>query len=176
MIKKLARNINNLDSTVFEKIFRFKGGKFIDRMMYFFSRLCDGYIYPVIGVFIFIFDLSTAQRLVPAGLIAFSIKIPAYQIIKRSFKRIRPFEKISEIKNLIKPPDKFSFPSGHTAAAFIVVTVISSFYPQIRIPAYTNACLIGFSRIYNGVHYPGDVFAGALLGNITARIGLTLMI
>jgi len=176
MIKFLARNINSLDSTIFLKIFCIKRRKVLDRIMYVFSRFGDGYVYPFIGIIILIFDFNTAKRMVPAGIIAFSIKIPTYEILKKSIKRIRPFEKISEIKNLIRVPDKFSFPSGHTAAAFVMVTIISSFYPEVRIPAYTNAFLIGFSRVYNGVHYPGDVFAGAVLGNVSARIGLSLIL
>jgi len=63
------------------------------------------------------------------------------------------------IKNLIHPPDEFSFPSGHTAAAFLTAVLISRMAPHLSIPVFAAALMIGVSRIYNGVHYPTDVAA-----------------
>ncbi|MBN1999234.1 phosphatase PAP2 family protein, partial [candidate division KSB1 bacterium] len=76
------------------------------------------------------------------------------------------------IKIRINPPDKFSFPSGHTAGAFVMATMISVFYPAWTIPGYTMASVIGVSRVYNGVHFPTDVMAGVLLGRVCAMLGL----
>ena len=57
-----------------------------------------------------------------------------------------------------------SFPSGHASGAFSAATVIGSRYPKARIPVYTLASLVGFSRIYLGKHYPSDVLGGAVVG------------
>jgi len=57
-----------------------------------------------------------------------------------------------------------SFPSGHASGAFSVATVIGGRYSKARIPAFTLASLIGYSRIYLGKHYPSDVLGGAVLG------------
>jgi undecaprenyl-diphosphatase len=63
-----------------------------------------------------------------------------------------------------------SFPSGHAATSFACATVLSAFAPRLRLPLYALAVLIAFSRLYNGVHYPTDVVAGAVLGALTALL------
>lgn len=65
---------------------------------------------------------------------------------------------------LLEAPSTFSFPSGHATVAFAAATVLALAVPRLRWPLYALAALIAFSRVYVGVHYPGDVLAGALLG------------
>jgi undecaprenyl-diphosphatase len=81
------------------------------------------------------------------------------------FHRHRPFE-----HELGPPPSSYSFPSGHAATSFACATVLSVFVPRWRVPFFALATLIALSRLYNGVHYPSDVLAGALLGVATALL------
>lgn len=90
------------------------------------------------------------------------------QIFKKGVSRIRPFLTISNLNIKKIGIDEYSFPSGHTTAAFTVSIMISLFYPTVTFVLMLLACVIGISRIYLGVHYPSDVFAGAILGTISS--------
>jgi undecaprenyl-diphosphatase len=80
-------------------------------------------------------------------------------------QRHRPFE-----HQLGPASSTHSFPSGHTATSFACATVLSSIAPRWRVPFFVLAALIGFSRVYNAMHYPTDVLAGAVLGVLTALL------
>ncbi len=75
---------------------------------------------------------------------------------------------------LLEAPSTFSFPSGHATVAFACATVLALAVPRLRWWLYGLAALIAFSRVYVGVHYPGDVLVGALLGVAIARALLML--
>lgn len=152
------------DINIFLHIFGWNGRVFLDRLMKFITRSGDGYLYPVVGALILIFDWETGLKVVLACLLAFAIELPIHKIIKGTTSRLRPFEAIPGIINLIHAPDKYSFPSGHTAAAFIMAIVIGHGIPILMIPLVIWASLVGLSRIYLGVHYPTDVVVGMIVG------------
>lgn len=94
-----------------------------------------------------------------------------HYLIKAYFARPRP----SGILLKISAQSSFSFPSGHAVNAFCLATMLSLFYPRKKIIFFLLATLTAFSRIYNGVHYPGDVLAGALVGSSLAYIGYKIL-
>lgn len=69
-------------------------------------------------------------------------------------------------------PLRYIFPSGHTSRAFALATALAIEFPRWRIILILIAVLIGFSRIYIGVHYPTDVLGGAVLGSFTSWVFL----
>ncbi|MEI7676689.1 MAG: phosphatase PAP2 family protein, partial [Bacteroidales bacterium] len=77
-------------------------------------------------------------------------------VMKAAFNRPRPFEAYPNDITKLTDGGGGSFPSGHTSAAFATATVLSITYPKwyVIAPAYTWASLVGYSRIYLGVHYP----------------------
>ena len=88
-----------------------------------------------------------------------------WRLCCRCFSTICCYDCIRGLIPLITPPTDYSFPSGHTAASFAVGVLLFRKLPKrYGIPALVLAALIGFSRLYLGVHYPSDVLAGALLG------------
>jgi undecaprenyl-diphosphatase len=67
-------------------------------------------------------------------------------------------------------PQSRSFPSGHTASAFAFATGVGQVLPSEAAGLRALAALVGYSRVHTGVHYPGDVIAGALLGAALAQV------
>jgi undecaprenyl-diphosphatase len=86
------------------------------------------------------------------------------QALKRSLTRARPDSAIAGFEALAVNPDRFSFPSGHTAAAFGVAIAFAGEPFGLGPLALLLAVGIGLSRVYLGAHYPLDVAAGATLG------------
>ncbi len=89
--------------------------------------------------------------------------------IKAYVRRRRPFIHIVRALVVGKRPGSWSFPSGHTAASFASAWVLSRYWPRRAPMFFALASLVGLSRTYVGVHYPGDVLSGAALGAALAE-------
>jgi len=175
MIRIINNSIQRADLSVVLYFNRSNSRIFIQRFLYGLSRFGDGHLYVIWGISNLLFNGEWGQKFFYTGLLAFAIELPVYFIIKKSVKRERPSALIKDIKSLIIPPDQFSFPSGHTAAAFLMATLISFQFPFLRAILYFFAGLIGFSRIYLRVHFPSDVLAGVVLGIISANLSYMIL-
>ncbi len=140
------------------------------------SRTGDGYLYAILGLLAWGFDRETGGEFFASGLCAFLVELPIYLALKNLFKRRRPEEFSSLVTAFITPSDRFSLPSGHTTAAFLMASLISYFYPQYSTFAFAWAGCIGAARILLGVHFFTDVLIGSLLGLLCAEVGLQFML
>ncbi|WP_438864422.1 phosphatase PAP2 family protein [Neptunicella sp.] len=140
------------------------------------SKTGDGYLYLLVALLIWYFEQEKGTVLLYCALLAYAMELPLYVVLKKSFKRQRPCDLFSNFTAHIAPSDRFSLPSGHTAAAFLMASLLASFYPQIMPLVYIWASIIGISRVLLGVHYPSDIIVGALLGETIALISLSILL
>ena len=107
------------------------------------------------------------KRLLPSVVVAtWIVEYP----IKAFFRRRRPFARIVEALVIGKKPGSWSFPSGHTASSFASAWILASVWPKRAPVFFTLAGIVGFSRIYLGAHYPGDVASGAIAGTVLSEL------
>lgn len=138
------------------------------------SHTGDGPLYLFVALALMNFEPVYGATFFWAGIIAYSFDVSLYLALKNIIKRDRPAMKIDFYEAWIKPSDQFSFPSGHTAAAFLFACLVANFYPSFTIPLYIWASMVGISRVLLGVHYPSDTIAGAILGTACAFWGIYL--
>jgi membrane-associated phospholipid phosphatase len=70
----------------------------------------------------------------------------------------------------VRMPSSTSFPSGHSASAAAFAVAVGDVLPALRRPLRGAAFIVAFSRVYTGVHYPGDVLVGATVGTLVGRL------
>jgi len=135
------------------------------------SKTGDGSLYVLVAGALFWQEGIESPRL-QAVLLAFLIERPIYFVLKNSLKRNRPQAALINFRSIITPSDQFSFPSGHTSAAFMMATLLGYYFPPLIIPLYGWATLVGCSRVVLGVHFPTDILVGIILGISTALFSL----
>ncbi|MDT0595673.1 phosphatase PAP2 family protein [Glaciecola petra] len=137
---------------------------FLPKFFFLVSKSADGYLYLIIAMVAYYFEKEYGVLFFYTALLAYSIEIPIYLALKQIFKRPRPCDVKHKLDTFVDPADKFSLPSGHTAAAFLMATIFTYFYPSTFFLVYGWAALVGISRVVLRVHYPSDVSIGAILG------------
>ncbi len=166
--------VNKVDLAAFKWCMSRKSAPQVASISRWVSSLGDGYLYVLIGAVLYWLSTETSMSMFKTTLVAFAIELPAYLVFKNSIKRNRPSEVIVGFEAFLAPSDKFSFPSGHTAAAFLMATMIAIFYPPFMMFAIVLASLIGISRVLLGVHFPTDILAGIALGVGSALLAINI--
>lgn len=134
------------------------------------SRTADGHLYALFGIVLL---LQQNYRYFTVVASAFAVERALYFFLKKFTRRSRPPEAIPNFKSIIQASDKFSFPSGHTSAAFLMAALLINVYPMAAWIFYPWACSVAFARVMLGVHFPTDTLAGATLGTAVSCAALS---
>ncbi|WP_045858435.1 phosphatase PAP2 family protein [Teredinibacter purpureus] len=169
---RLFHTIHQIDLMTFDWCLRRKHRELAVVLSRYVSRVADGPLYAVI---VFVFMLLEQWHMVKLMVVAFLIERALYCIFKSSFRRNRPAVAIPGYKSEVVPSDQFSFPSGHTSAAFLVACALVGAYPALGWLLYPWAVSVGAARVMLGVHFPTDVMAGALLGHTICLLVLAAL-
>ncbi len=169
----LTEIIHRWDGRGLAAIFGLDPRRRVVRLLPWISRSADGPLYPLLAALLLAVDPPAGRQFLLAGLFAFALELFAYRWVKLAVKRSRPFETLPHIACRRRPSDRFSFPSGHTAAAFVMAGLLSRFCPPLAPVAGLWAAAVGVSRVYLGVHFPSDIVGGMVLGTLSAACGIT---
>ena len=164
----LAR-LHQWDALVLNRVFQ--GVRYrhkLTQVMAAVSRTGDGPLYAIIAMAVWLAELPGADAFCFTLMLAFAIERPTYYLLKNSFKRNRPEQVVPGVIAVVVPADQFSFPSGHTSAAFCFATIASVLFAGSFNPLFIWATAIGLSRVVLAVHFPCDVLAGAMVGSSIA--------
>lgn len=152
------------DITLFRCINGDCAHRLLDPVMALATQLGLGTVQIALLVLLHTFGGPTGRRVALICLLAFLVSGVAAQILKYSVNRFRPVLVVEDCR-LVGELLRFqSFPSGHTTTSFAIAVVAGVHYRRWAMPLLILAGLVGLSRIYTGVHFPGDVVAGALVG------------
>ena len=137
----------------------------LDNIMIFITSLGNGGMIWIAATIALLIPKKTRKAGVVSAVALLGSLIINNNIVKNIVQRPRPFVTFTDLQIIIPIPSEFSFPSGHTSSSFAAAAVFYRHLPKkLGLPSVILAGLIGFSRLYVGVHYPTDVIAGVLMG------------
>ncbi|WP_458118776.1 undecaprenyl-diphosphatase [Paenibacillus sp. Z6-24] len=118
----------------------------------------------MIGAVVYWFTRARAnRRMITEALVSAAIGVTVNWILGELFYRERPFV-THEVIQLVHHEANASFPSTHSLGSFVIAMTIWQFRRRDGWMWLVLAAGIALSRVWTGVHYPGDVLAGALIG------------
>ena len=140
-----------------------------------------GAIFFLLGFVLLIFRKTRKVGVAVLGALAITTVCNSV-IVKELLARPRPFnldydwwQAVYRWPGFVEQPDSFSFPSGHTAAAFAAATAVLFQSRKGGLLLLLFALIMGFSRVYLEVHYCTDVLFGALFGVLYALIAVAIV-
>jgi undecaprenyl-diphosphatase len=156
--------IERRDYRLMRRMNRWRAPRWIRIWMITATRLGDGWIWYALGFMLLAYGGPRRFSAVAAAGAAAILGILVFKALKRLSQRPRPCQIEPHCWSKVLPPDRFSFPSGHTMTAFSIAVVISFFCPSLEGMLFFMAVSIAISRIVLGMHFLSDVLAGVVLG------------
>ncbi len=156
--------IERRDHHLMRRLNRWRAPRWIRYWMIAATRLGDGWLWYSLAAILLLFGGPQRFAAVSTATLAATVGVGVFKLLKKLSHRQRPCQLEPHCWSKVLPPDKFSFPSGHTMTAFSIALVISYFYHGVELAVFFFACSIAISRIVLGMHFLSDVLAGAILG------------
>jgi undecaprenyl-diphosphatase len=128
------------------------------------SKLGNGWIYLMLAPALALDMGWRALPIIVSALINAALLHLVYPMMKRRFRRRRPYHADPRLTSLLQTLDEHSFPSGHVMTLTGVLLPIILALPAARVPALGLLLAMAWSRMATAHHYPSDVIAGVVIG------------
>ncbi len=139
------------------------------------SRIADGGVWYALIAMLPWFGGPAGGHCALSMAVVGAVNLLIYRALKPRIARPRPFTACDGIRACAPALDEYSFPSGHTLHAVAFSTLIAAAYPPFAACVWGFTILVALSRVVLGLHYPGDVLAGAAIGALVAQSWLALV-
>jgi undecaprenyl-diphosphatase len=163
------------DDRVMRRLNRWYPPRWVRQWMFWAARAGDGWLWSGLGVLILLFGGANRFTVVIAGLVAAAVAQITFRILKRVTHRERPCATEVNCWASLVPPDRFSFPSGHTMSAFAVTIPVGLSYPALMPGLLFCALSVAASRVVLGLHFLSDVIAGMAIGGLIGYVCFSLL-
>ena len=162
--EKAVATLSAPDYLLMRRVNRWRAPRWVRWWMLVSTRGGDGWFWGLCAIILFAsHDAARFAAIISASL-ATVTGILIFITVKRTVGRKRPCHIEPHCWATLLPPDRFSFPSGHSITAFAIAISVGLFYPVIFPVLLFLAFSIALSRILLGMHFLSDVLVGALLG------------
>jgi undecaprenyl-diphosphatase len=168
--------ISRRDHRLMRRVNRWPAPRWIRLWALCATRGGDGWLWYGMGAVILLFGGPMRFRAVGAAALAAALGIVIFLVLKKATGRKRPCTFEPHCWATLLPPDRFSFPSGHTITAFAVALSLSRWNPDLAVGLLFCAVSIAASRILLGMHFLSDVLAGAAIGTVLAYTATWIML
>ena len=175
MANNILTKLAKVDEQLFLSVFNDASPVWLRRSAIGFSKSGDGGLYVALFLSFWWFtEQAHFQQLAMSLLVGFVIERPIYFLVKKRIARVRPCDCLVQGAYLV-PSDRFSLPSGHSAGAFVVATILTMYLPEFAGLWLVWASGVAASRVIIGVHYPADVVIGAVMGSSCAVLAVMVV-
>lgn len=160
----MLQYIASRDHRLMRKVNKWPAPKWVRFWALAATRAGDGWLWYLAGILVLLFGGPARFTAIASSASAAFMGVGIFVSVKKISGRKRPCEIEPHCWARLLPPDRFSFPSGHTITAFAIAICLGVFYPVFLLPLLFCAFSIAISRILLGMHFLSDVAVGAIVG------------
>ena len=169
---RVLRRLGRLDHSAYQSVAAMST-PLLDRPLRHVSDFADlSKPWLLVAAALALFGGTRGRRAATTGIVAIGLNsLLVNQLMKLVGERRRPDRTQLGVpeSRWVLMPSSTSFPSGHSASAAAFALAVGDVLPKLRLPLRTAAAVVAFSRVYTGVHYPGDVLVGAAVGALVGH-------
>lgn len=163
-MSKIYSLVNNCDLKLLYIINSKIKSKILDRLIPVITNLGSTAFTVFLSLALILFGRDKVKTAGIEALFTLTTSSILVTYLKKKFTRPRPYWVIKDVNSFNINLKDYSFPSGHTTAAFSLATILSLNFPSFLLAFIAIALIVGLSRIYLAVHFPTDVFIGIIIG------------
>lgn len=160
----MIRLIAASDRRVMRRLNQWAAPQWIRKWMVIASRGGDGWLWSTVAAILLLFGGDRRFEAIWTAFVALMAGLVSFFVLKRITGRERPCSTEAHCWAKLLPPDRFSFPSGHTITAFAISIPLGLYYPALLAGLIFCALSVAASRVLLGLHYLSDVVAGLVIG------------